>query len=72
MKSGVSLRPSLMRSRGDNFDDARVKEAGELRVASAEKLRAAVQKALQQTHALLNPEQRQRLSYLLRTGVLTI
>lgn len=57
---------------GDAFDAAKVKEAGKLRVESAEKLRAAVENALAQTHALLQPEQRQRLSYLLRTGVLTI
>jgi len=57
---------------GDAFDAGKVKEAGKLRVESAEKLRAAVETALAQTHALLQPEQRQRLSYLLRTGVLTI
>jgi Spy/CpxP family protein refolding chaperone len=57
---------------GESFDAAKVKEAGALRVTSAERLRAAVEKALAQTHALLQPDQRQRLSYLLRTGVLTI
>ena len=41
-------------------------------VQSAARLKAAVIKALQQTHALLTPEQRQRLAYLLRSGQLTI
>ncbi len=56
----------------DAFDAKAVKEAGAQRVKSAEQVQAAVDKALAQTHALLQPEQRQRLAYLLRTGVLTI
>jgi Spy/CpxP family protein refolding chaperone len=55
---------------GGTFDSARATEGGALRVQSAERLRAAVLKALQQIHALLNPEQRERLAYLVRTGTL--
>jgi len=43
-----------------------------LRVKSAERLREGVLKALQDVHALLQPEQRQRLAYLIRTGRLVI
>jgi Spy/CpxP family protein refolding chaperone len=57
---------------GDAFDAARAGEAGELRVRSAERLRDAVAKALQQIHALLNPDQRGRLAYLIRTGTLLV
>jgi hypothetical protein len=35
-------------------------------------LRDAVLKALQQIHAVLNPDQRTRLAYLIRTGALLI
>ena len=57
---------------GDAFDTTKVGAGGELRVKSAERLRDAVLKALQQIHALLNPEQRLRLAYLIRTATLTI
>ena len=57
---------------GDTFDAAKAAEGGTLRVQSAERLRDAVLKALQQIHALLNPEQRGRLAYLIRTGTLTL
>jgi Spy/CpxP family protein refolding chaperone len=57
---------------GDMFDAARAGEAGDLRVKSAERLRDAVVKALQQIHAVLNPEQRSRLAYLIRTGTLVL
>jgi Spy/CpxP family protein refolding chaperone len=56
----------------DAFDAAKVKEGGELRVKSAERLRDAVVKALQQIHAVLNPEQRIRLAYLIRAGRLAV
>jgi Spy/CpxP family protein refolding chaperone len=56
----------------DTFDAAKAGEGGELRVKSAERLRGAVLKALQQIHAVLNPEQRVRLAYLIRTGRLVI
>lgn len=57
---------------GENFDQARAKEAADLRVASAERLRDAVTKALARIHALLKNDQRERLAYLIRTGVLTL
>jgi Spy/CpxP family protein refolding chaperone len=57
---------------GDSFDAAKAGEGGGLRVKSAERLRAAVLKALQQIHAILNPDQRLRLAYLIRTGRLFI
>ena len=55
---------------GETFDAARATAAGERRVVSATKLRDAVARALSQIHALLNPDQRGRLAYLIRTGVL--
>jgi hypothetical protein len=56
----------------ESFDEARAKEAGALRVATAERLRDAVTKALGAIHALLDGDQRERLAYLIRTGVLAI
>jgi Spy/CpxP family protein refolding chaperone len=57
---------------GDTFDAAKAGEAGALRVKSAERVRDAVLKALQQIHAVLNADQRVRLAYLIRTGMLTL
>jgi Spy/CpxP family protein refolding chaperone len=57
---------------GDPFDATKASEGGDLRVKSAERLRGAVLKALHQIHAVLNPEQRVRLAYLIRTGRLLI
>jgi Spy/CpxP family protein refolding chaperone len=57
---------------GEAFDEAAAKGAAELRVKSAERLRDAVVKALQKTHAMLDAEQRKQLAYLLRSGQLTI
>src|SRR5258708_7587829 len=53
---------------GEAFNSAKAGEGGALRVQSAERLRDAVLKALQQIHAILTPEQRVRLAYLIRTG----
>ncbi|MDP9174385.1 MAG: Spy/CpxP family protein refolding chaperone [Planctomycetota bacterium] len=55
---------------GEAFDTARAATAGERRVTSAQRLKKAVNKALAQIHALLNPDQRTKLAYLIRTGVL--
>jgi len=55
-----------------SFDDMKAAEAGASRVKSAERLRDAVTRALKQIHAILDDEQRKKLAYLLRTGVLTI
>lgn len=57
---------------GDAFDAAKAGEGAKLRVASAERLRDAVIKALQQIHAMLDAEQRAKLAYLIRTGTLLI
>jgi Spy/CpxP family protein refolding chaperone len=56
----------------DNLDTTKLSEATNQRVRSAEKVRDAVNRTLQQTHALLSPEQRERLAYLLRTGRIVI
>jgi Spy/CpxP family protein refolding chaperone len=57
---------------GEAFNQARAAEGAGLRVASAERLRDAVTKALAQIHALLDNDQRERLAYLIRTGTLVI
>lgn len=57
---------------GAAFDDAKAGEGAQQRVASAEKLKTAVVKALKEIHAVLTDEQRQRLAYLIRTGVVTL
>jgi Spy/CpxP family protein refolding chaperone len=57
---------------GESFDTDKANEGGALRVTSAERLRAAVIKALQQIHAVLDGDQRKRLAYLIRTGTLII
>src|SRR3989440_10530243 len=57
---------------GDAFDAAKAAEGGELRVLSAQRLRAAGLRALEQIHAALTPEQRVRLAYLIRTGTLAV
>jgi hypothetical protein len=54
------------------FDTAKSGEGGALRIQRAEHLRDAVLKALQQIHAVLSPDQRARLAYLIRTGTLVI
>ena len=55
-----------------SFDSVKASEGLRLRVQSAEKLREAVLQALERTHAILNPQQREKLAYLLRSGALTI
>ena len=57
---------------GDVFDEAKVSQASDERVKSAERLRDAVSKALGKIHALLAAEQRAKLAYLIRTGALSI
>jgi Spy/CpxP family protein refolding chaperone len=56
----------------DTFDAAKAKDGADLRVASAERLRDAVTKALQRIHALLDTDQRAQLAYLIRTGTLQL
>jgi Spy/CpxP family protein refolding chaperone len=57
---------------GDTFDAAKVKAATDERVKSDERVQAAVARALGRIHALLQPAQRSKLAYLLRTGALSI
>jgi hypothetical protein len=57
---------------GAVFDEAKASEGATQRVQSAEKMKNAVQKALREIHAVLSDEQRQRLAYLIRTGVVTL
>lgn len=56
----------------DTFDSAKVEGIANERVKSQERLRGALVAALQRIHALLSPDQRSRLAYLLRTGALMI
>ena len=53
-------------------DEDKLREAGEQQEKSATQVRAAVERALREMHAVLDDEQRKRLAYLLRAGVLTI
>jgi Spy/CpxP family protein refolding chaperone len=55
---------------GDSFDEAKAKTGGDRRVQTAERLRNAVLKALREIHGVLNPDQRAKLDYLIRTGML--
>jgi Spy/CpxP family protein refolding chaperone len=57
---------------GDSFDEAKAKAAADERAKSHERVQTAVVKALGRIHALLKPEQRAKLAYLLRTGALSI
>jgi hypothetical protein len=57
---------------GAVFDEGKAGEGATQRVQSAEKLKAAVTKALREIHAVLSDEQRGRLAYLIRTGVVTL
>jgi Spy/CpxP family protein refolding chaperone len=54
------------------FDESKVDAAGAERVRSAERLRAAITRALSRIHAILDDDQRKRLAYLLRTGAIVI
>jgi Spy/CpxP family protein refolding chaperone len=56
----------------DSFDATKAKQAADDRVKSAERVQSAVSRALGRIHALLQPEQRAKLAYLLRTGALSI
>jgi Spy/CpxP family protein refolding chaperone len=57
---------------GETFDAAAADDAIQLRVAAAERLKTQVLETLHKTHEMLDPEQRKRLAYLLRSGQLTI
>src|SRR5262249_8236280 len=55
-----------------SFDEAKATAGAQDRVQSAERLKTAVVKALRDIHAVLNEEQRAKLAYLIRTGVVTL
>jgi Spy/CpxP family protein refolding chaperone len=57
---------------GDTFEGKKASEGGALRVQSAERLRAAVLRALEQIHGLLDAGQRAKLAYLIRSGTLEL
>jgi Spy/CpxP family protein refolding chaperone len=54
------------------FDQAKAKEAADLKVRSAERVRDALVQTLARLHAILTPEQREKLAYLIRTGTLQL
>jgi Spy/CpxP family protein refolding chaperone len=54
------------------FDAGRADQGLDLRIQSAQRLKEAVRGALERTHAMLRPEQRARLAYMLRSGALSI
>jgi Spy/CpxP family protein refolding chaperone len=56
----------------ESFDQAKVDAANAEQAVSAERLRASVKRALEDMHALLDPEQRKKFAYLLRAGILSI
>ena len=56
----------------ETFDEAKTRGVTGDRVKSAERVEAAVAKALGKIHALLDAEQRGKLAYLLRTGARSI
>ena len=57
---------------GESFDEARANEAAHARVQSTERLQKAVVLAVARIHSLLEPEQRSRLAYMIRTGALML
>ena len=59
-------------SEQDTFDAAKAREGAAARVKSAEGLAKSVVDALGQIHAMLRPEQRAKLAYLIRTGALQL
>ena len=54
------------------FDQAKAREAADLKVRSAERIRDALVATLARLHAILTPEQREKLAYLIRTGTLQL
>jgi Spy/CpxP family protein refolding chaperone len=57
---------------GDAFDAGKVEAAVGDRAKTAERVGQAVRGALEKIHAILRPDQRAKLAYLLRTGALSI
>jgi len=57
---------------GEAFDEAKASSGAALRLQSAERLKGAIVSALGRLHRLLEPAQRERLAYLIRTGTLSL
>ncbi len=57
---------------GEAFDAAKVEAGAKRRIDSAARVEEALSRSLREIHALLDPEQRSRFAYLIRTGVLTL
>jgi Spy/CpxP family protein refolding chaperone len=57
---------------GSTFGEARATEGADQRVKTAQLLRDAVLKALRDIHAILDDDQRKKMAYLIRTGVLSL
>jgi Spy/CpxP family protein refolding chaperone len=57
---------------GESLDETKLGAAVTERVKTAERLRDAVVRAIGRIHAVLQPDQRERFAYLIRTGVLSI
>ncbi len=55
---------------GETFDAAKATAGADRRTATNQRLQQAIVRSLQQIHQILNPEQRGRLAYLIRSGVL--
>lgn len=55
---------------GESFDAERAAQAAKLRNDSGTRVQQKVVESLSRIHALLEPPQRERLAYLLRTGTL--
>lgn len=56
----------------ESFDGGKARGAAAERIKSDERVQGAVVAALGRIHALLKPEQRGKLAYLLRTGALVM
>jgi Spy/CpxP family protein refolding chaperone len=56
----------------DSYDESKARAVADERVKSTERVQTAVARALGRIHALLRPEQRAKLAYLLRTGALSM
>lgn len=57
---------------GDAFDEALARKGADLRRSGGERLSDAVVKALGRIHKILEPAQREKFAYLIRTGVLVL
>ena len=67
-RRAVSLLAEAAES--ETFERAKADQAAALRTKSADQVQRRVVESLERLHAMLEPEQRARLAYLLRTGTL--